>query len=53
MYLGGYENEEHAAEAYDVAALKTKGSKVSQSSRIHVCLAGGQGRWQPAAVLHV
>ena len=25
VYLGGYEHEEHAAEAYDVAALKTKG----------------------------
>ena len=25
MYLGAYENEEHAAEAYDVAALKIKG----------------------------
>lgn len=25
MYLGGYEKEEHAAEAYDMAALKTKG----------------------------
>lgn len=24
-YLGGYEKEEHAAEAYDMAALKTKG----------------------------
>ena len=28
VYLGGYQNEEHAAEAYDVAALKTKGLKV-------------------------
>lgn len=28
MYLGGYELEEHAAEAYDVAALKCKGIKV-------------------------
>jgi AP2-like factor, euAP2 lineage len=25
IYLGGYEKEEHAAEAYDMAALKTKG----------------------------
>jgi hypothetical protein len=25
MYLGAYENEDHAAEAYDVAALKIKG----------------------------
>lgn len=28
MYLGGYEHEEHAAEAYDVAALKSKGMNV-------------------------
>ncbi|WZN62099.1 AP2-like ethylene-responsive transcription factor [Chloropicon roscoffensis] len=28
VYLGGYELEEHAAEAYDVAALKCKGHKV-------------------------
>lgn len=28
VYLGGYEHEEHAAEAYDVAALKCKGFKV-------------------------
>lgn len=28
VYLGGYEQEEHAAEAYDVAALKCKGRKV-------------------------
>lgn len=25
VYLGGYEQEEHAAEAYDIAALKSKG----------------------------
>jgi AP2-like factor (euAP2 lineage) len=25
VYLGGYECEEHAAEAYDIAALKSKG----------------------------
>ncbi len=25
VYLGGYECEEHAAEAYDIAALKNKG----------------------------
>ena len=28
VYLGGYEHEEHAAEAYDVAALKSKGMHV-------------------------
>eukprot|EP00210_Caulerpa_lentillifera_P002776 g2652.t1 len=28
VYLGGYEKEEHAAEAYDIAALKSKGSNV-------------------------
>jgi len=27
MYLGAYEQEEHAAEAYDVAALKIKGDR--------------------------
>lgn len=32
VYLGGYEAEEHAAEAYDVAALKCKGVKVNYYS---------------------
>lgn len=27
VYLGGYECEEHAAEAYDIAALKSKGTR--------------------------
>ena len=27
VYLGGYEHEEHAAEAYDIAALKSKGRR--------------------------
>ena len=27
VYLGGYECEEHAAEAYDIAALKSKGRR--------------------------
>jgi len=27
VYLGGYECEEHAAEAYDIAALKSKGAR--------------------------
>jgi hypothetical protein len=37
VYLGGYEHEEHAAEAYDVAALRCKGRKV-------LC-----GTWRPAS----
>ncbi|KXZ46408.1 hypothetical protein GPECTOR_44g82 [Gonium pectorale] len=32
VYLGGYEEEEHAAEAYDVAALKCKGSKGTRTN---------------------
>ncbi len=31
VYLGGYEKEEHAAEAYDVAVLKVKGLTVGAS----------------------
>lgn len=34
VYLGGYENEEHAAEAYDVAALKCKGKKVKTNFEV-------------------
>jgi hypothetical protein len=34
VYLGGYELEEHAAEAYDVAALKCKGSKVKTNFEV-------------------
>ena len=45
VYLGGYEHEEHAAEAYDVAALKCKGRRVKTNFDIvrwvaaHSCLA--------------
>lgn len=43
MYLGGYEREDHAAEAYDVAALKCKGPRVKTNFPIskyafHLCL---------------
>ena len=34
VYLGGYENEEHAAEAYDVAAIKCKGRRVKTNFEI-------------------
>ncbi len=34
VYLGGYEAEEHAAEAYDVAALKCKGPRVKTNFTI-------------------
>ena len=34
VYLGGYEHEEHAAEAYDVAALKCKGPRVKTNFTI-------------------
>eukprot|EP01023_Acetabularia_acetabulum_P001944 TRINITY_DN10766_c0_g1_i3.p1 TRINITY_DN10766_c0_g1~~TRINITY_DN10766_c0_g1_i3.p1 ORF type:complete len:548 (-),score=114.85 TRINITY_DN10766_c0_g1_i3:294-1937(-) len=34
VYLGGYENEDHAAEAYDVAAIKCKGAKVKTNFNI-------------------
>eukprot|EP00884_Botryococcus_braunii_P023320 jgi/Botrbrau1/9672/Bobra.0201s0006.1 len=34
VYLGGYEQEEHAAEAYDVAILKCKGRRVSTNFEI-------------------
>jgi len=35
MYLGGYEKEEHAAEAYDVAAIKCKGGKVGRKVKLN------------------
>ena len=34
VYLGGYEHEEHAAEAYDVAALKSKGMHVKTNFEV-------------------
>jgi AP2-like factor, euAP2 lineage len=34
VYLGGYEQEEHAAEAYDVAILKCKGRRVATNFEI-------------------
>lgn len=34
VYLGGYEQEEHAAEAYDVAILKCKGRRVTTNFEI-------------------
>ncbi len=39
VYLGGYEHEEHAAEAYDVAALKCKGPRVKTNFAISRCAA--------------
>ena len=48
VYLGGYEHAEHAAEAYDVAALKCKGFKVKTNFDI-----GRQAAWQlPRQVMH-
>ena len=35
VYLGGYEHEEHAAEAFDVAALKCKGMNVQTNFDIN------------------
>ena len=35
MYLGGYEKEEHAAEAYDVAAMKCKGGKAGRKVKLN------------------
>jgi hypothetical protein len=34
VYLGGYDEEEDAAEAYDVAILKCKGPKVATNLEI-------------------
>lgn len=34
VYLGGYSQEEHAAEAYDIAALKVKGRKTKTNFHI-------------------
>ena len=38
VYLGGYEQEAHAAEAYDVAALKCKGSHVKINFGMERCV---------------
>lgn len=38
VYLGGYEQEAHAAEAYDVAALKCKGSNVKINFGMERCV---------------
>ena len=35
MYLGGYDKEEHAAEAYDVAAMKCKGGKTGRKVKLN------------------
>lgn len=35
VYLGGYEKEEHAAEAYDVAAMKCKGGKAGRKVKLN------------------
>ena len=39
VYLGGYEHQEHAAEAYDVAALKCKGFRVKTNFDAARCVA--------------
>ena len=44
MYLGGYECEEHAAEAYDIAALKSKGSRVRTNFELR--WVGVVGGWE-------
>ena len=35
MYLGGYDREEHAAEAYDVAAMKCKGGITGRKVKLN------------------
>ncbi len=44
MYLGGYEHAEHAAEAYDVAAIKCRGFKVKTNFDVD-----RQAAWIPTA----
>ena len=48
VYLGGYEHEEHAAEAYDVAALKSKGLNVRTNFDISRYVHGLQAMSAPA-----
>ena len=59
VYLGGYEHAEHAAEAYDVAALKCRGFKVKtnfdvdrQAARLS-CATDGMLATSPCTVLGI